>query len=149
VIGLLVVLVVGLFAEYKYVGRGQTDSSIITTSTQSQPGLPAVKLPAVAVSPSPGALFQLASSASAQSAAFAVSGSFTPTWSVDCATLAKPSAIGFVLQSGAQRAAALDVDVSAPGSKTGAGTALPAGSYSLTVHAPGTCSWSLRGLPAH
>jgi hypothetical protein len=148
VVGLLLVLVLGLAAEYKYVGRDQTPDANATTASQSQAGLPSVKLPPVVLTKPAGTLFEFASSASAQSATFAVSGSFEVAWSLDCSTLDRTSPIGFILQSGSQKAEGIAVEMTAGGTKSGVGSTLLAGSYALTVHAAGACSWTLRGLPA-
>jgi hypothetical protein len=147
VLGLVVLLVVGLAAEYKYVGHGQA-SGTANVSALSVPAASDVRLPTVASIRLAGTLFDFGSAGSAESAAFQATVPFIPTWTATCTALAKPSAVDIVFESSGRQAANIEVPESSPGSTHGVNPALPVGTYTLVTHAPGTCSWTIAGKPS-
>jgi hypothetical protein len=146
VVGLVLLLVVGLAAEYKYVGHGNS-SGTATVSALSTPSVTA-RLPVVPVTRVAGTLFDFATSGSAESAPFQATSAFTTTWTTTCGVLEKATAVDVAFETSGRQATNIDVPVTSPGSLNGVGTTLPAGIYTVIAHSPGTCSWTVAGRPS-
>jgi hypothetical protein len=145
VIAIMLLLVVGLAAEYEYVARGHTNSA--TTSAPLVPTLPVTRLPVVAPTPAKGFLFHFAKSGSAQSTAFRVVAPFSVAVSARCSPATKSSSVDVVLQSGGRQAANIFVAAAGTGTHERLSATVAPGTYILIAHTSGTCSWSAEGVP--
>jgi hypothetical protein len=148
VVGLILVLVVGLGAEYEYVARGHQPDQIVSTDitiASPAPKSAAGALPPVSQTPVANTLFHFAASGERQSAAFVVKSAFVGTWTVSCPAQAKPSAVYLLLQDSGKTAAGEYVPASRATSRHGSTAKLGPGSYVLVAKAPATCAWSFEG----
>ncbi len=143
VFAIVLLLVVGLAAEYEYVARGHANST--STSVPIAQTLPSTHLRVVAPTLEKGFLFHFATSGSAQSAAFRVTAPFSVAVSARCSAATKSPSVDVVLQSHGRQAANLFVAGRAPGTHEVKSATLPPGTYLVIAHATGACSWSAAG----
>ena len=144
VMAIVLLLVVGLAAEYEYVARGHSNSLNATTPTA--PSGPAARVPTVAMTPVKGTLFHFATTGSAQSAPFTVTRSFAVAVSARCTPVTKSSSVDVVLKSDGRQAANIFLAVRAAGNHRAASATLRPGTYFVSTHASGICSWSAQGI---
>ena len=143
VLGIVLLLVVGLAAEYEYVARGHANSS--NTSTPIAP-VPIARIPTVAMTPVKGTLFHFATSGSAQSAPFTVTRPFAVAVSARCAPVTKSSSVDVVFKSEGRQAANIFLAVRTAGNHSAASATLRPGTYAVSTHTSGICSWSAQGI---
>ncbi|MGO9343718.1 MAG: hypothetical protein ACLP6E_14550 [Acidimicrobiales bacterium] len=144
VVAIVLLLVVGLAAEYEYVARGHPSNS--TTLSPVATTLPGVRLHSVAPTPEKGFVFHFAASGSAQSAPFRVAFRFQVAVSAKCSSSTKPTSVDVVLQAQGRQAANVFVSGKAPAIHELTSPRLAAGTYVLVARTSGTCSWSAGGI---
>jgi len=143
VFAIVLLLVVGLAAEYEYVARGHNAS---TTAAPLVTSLPVPRFSVVAQTPVKGYLFHFATSGSAQSAAFRVESRFTVAVSARCSVATKSAAVDVVLQSSGRQAANIFVDADGAGTHLKRSAMLGPGTYLVSAHTSGVCAWSAAGI---
>ena len=144
VVAIVLLLVVGLAAEYEFVARGHANSS--NTTAQIVPTVPVAHLPTVALTPVRGSVFHFATSGSALSAPFRVTRSFAVVVSARCSPVTGATSVDVVVKSGGRQAANIFVPVRAAGTHQAISTTLGPGTYQVMAHTSGICSWSAPGM---
>jgi hypothetical protein len=139
VIGLLLLLVLGLAGEYEYVSK-HSGSPIVVTPLATSP-----KIPTVAQTRVPGALFHFATLGTADSAPFVVRSRFAIEWSARCARPSDVTGVVMTLKSTYRIATAIDVPLSTAAPKSGVTAVIAPGAYTLYTHASSGCSWTVTG----
>jgi hypothetical protein len=143
VFAIVLLLVVGLAAEYEYVARGHANAN---NSTPIVATVPIARVPAVAMTPVKGTLFHFATAGSAQSAPFTVTRPFALAVSARCTPVTKSSSVDVVLKSEGRQAANIFLAVRAAGNHAAASATLRPGTYVVSTHTSGICSWSAQGI---
>jgi hypothetical protein len=146
VVGLVLLLVVGLAAEWEYVSRGHSDSASVS-GLVTVPSVPVARLPRVASTRVAGTYFQFEGAGSAQSLPFKMTKLFSVAWTVRCGESSKTTRTQVLFDSSGRSALNIVVDVVSHGSRSGKSAALRPGTYALVAHAPVACTWRAQGIP--
>jgi hypothetical protein len=139
VVGLLLLLVLGLAGEYEYVSK-HSGSPIVVTPLATAP-----KIPTVAQTRVPGALFHFATLGTADSAPFVVKSRFAIQWTARCSRPSDVTGVVMTLKSTLRIATAIDVSLSTSAPKSGVTAVIAPGTYALYTHASLGCSWTATG----
>ena len=143
VIGIVLLLVVGLAAEYEYVSRSHANSN---ASTPIVPTVPVPRIATVPMTPVKGTLFHFATSGSAQSTPFTVTRPFVVAISARCSPVTKSSSVDVVLKTQGRQAANIFLAVRSAGNHSAASATLRPGTYVVSTHTSGICAWSAQGI---
>jgi hypothetical protein len=150
IVGLILVLVVGLGAEYEYVARGhqpdQVVSTVITIANPAPTTPPA--LPRLTATAAPHTLFHFSATGEGASAAFAIKAPFVVNWTVTCPAQAKPTAVYLLLQNSGKNVAGVYVAVLKATSRHGSTARVTPGSFILIAKSPSSCAWTFEGRPS-
>ncbi len=142
-LAIVLVLVVGLGAEYEYVARGHSNST--TALSPIATTLPSLQLRKVDLTPVKGFVFHFATSGPAESAPFKVLSAFEVAVSARCLASTKPASVDVVLQTEGHQAANIFISGKVPGVHELKSQRLAPGSYVVIAHTSSICSWSAEG----
>jgi hypothetical protein len=141
VIAIFLLLVVGLAGEYEYVSK-HSGSPITVAPIVSLP-----KIPVVADTPVPGALFHFVGLGSGDSAPFSVKSRFAIAWTARCARPSDLTGVVITLKSGSRIVGTISVNIPTAAAKSHTTATLAAGTYTVFTHASAGCTWTVTGLP--
>jgi hypothetical protein len=142
-VAIVLLLVVGLGAEYEFVARGHSNAS--TTLSPIATTLPNVQLPKVDSIAVKGFVFHFATSGSAESAPFKVLSAFEVAVFARCSPSTKPASVDIVLKTQGRQAANIFLSGKVAGIHELKSQKLAPGSYVVIARASSVCSWSAEG----